>query len=157
MLDVCCGPSEYNRLSKGAYTGFDNSLSYIAYAQKKYSHCRYVHGDAMAMPFEDNSFDAVLFACASHHFSDEEFMKILHEMRRTSRRYIIFDDAIKSDNQGFISSFMYGLDRGSKYRTYDQIKAILRKVEGAELILEKTYRSFPGIYLHAVFVLELIK
>jgi ubiquinone/menaquinone biosynthesis C-methylase UbiE len=156
VLDVCCGTGEYSRLGKWKYTGLDNSHSFIEYAQRKYKYCRFVQGDAMQMPFGDNTFDAVLFACASHHFPEEAFGAILEEMRRISRKYIIVDNAVTSESQGLISTFMYGLDRGTMYRIADHIEQILQKLTDAEIIQKETYRSFPGIYLHAVFILEII-
>lgn len=67
-LDVCCGTADWTiALSKavgnnGHVTGVDFSENMLAVGEEKikgYNNIKLVHGDAMNLPFEDNTFDYV--------------------------------------------------------------------------------------------------
>jgi len=51
-----------------------------------------VRGDALILPFADASFDYVICSLFTHHFTDENVVKILSEMKRVSRRKIFVID-----------------------------------------------------------------
>jgi 2-polyprenyl-3-methyl-5-hydroxy-6-metoxy-1,4-benzoquinol methylase len=51
-----------------------------------------VAGDAFALPFADGSFDFVMCSLFLHHFSDNEVIDLLREMRRLTRRALIVLD-----------------------------------------------------------------
>jgi 2-polyprenyl-3-methyl-5-hydroxy-6-metoxy-1,4-benzoquinol methylase len=52
-------------------------------------------GDALAAPFEDDSFDYALTAMFLHHLSDEQAVQVLREMNRVARRGIIAADLLR--------------------------------------------------------------
>jgi ubiquinone/menaquinone biosynthesis C-methylase UbiE len=111
-----------------------------------------VRADATAMPFQDKSFDAVLFAGSSHHFSDELLKKVLKECDRLSRRIIIIADIVKTKDQGRISRFLYSIDRGKHIRNAEALRGIIQTVLKYPNYHQSTHRTFPGFYTHAVFV-----
>jgi ubiquinone/menaquinone biosynthesis C-methylase UbiE len=51
-----------------------------------------VRGDALVLPFADASFDYVICSLFTHHFTDENVVKILSEMKRVARRKIFVID-----------------------------------------------------------------
>jgi len=51
-----------------------------------------VRGDALNLPFTDKSFDYAICSLFTHHFTDENIIKILNEMARVSRRKIFVID-----------------------------------------------------------------
>jgi ubiquinone/menaquinone biosynthesis C-methylase UbiE len=155
LLDVCCGTGEYSALSKGQYWGLDNSRDHITYARSLYHDFLFVEGDAQRLPFKDRAFEAVLFACASHHFSEDALKSALIEMRRVSRRYVIFDDAVTWAGQSSLSRIFYRLDRGTMFRSVEELERIFGTIRGFKIVARKTHTTFPGIYRHAVFVLQL--
>lgn len=168
LLDVGSGWGEYSRLMAenpsvfnrnppkvGFYVGFDNSLARVSFAQK---HCRDAHfvlADAVSFPFKDGSFDAVLLANTSHHLTDEEFLMGLNEMKRVSRRYIIVDDSVRTENQGAFSRLLYALDRGTMFRFPEQLRQLVLKCPGLKIIKEGMFSTFPGCYVHSFFILEI--
>ena len=154
MLDVCCGLGEYSTLNKGKYTGLDNSESYIAFAEKRYKHCQFIRGNAMQMPFKNASFEAVLQAGSSHHFSDEEFLKMFQEMKRVSKRYIIISDIIRTSKQSTLSRYLYDMDRGNNIRTEKMFDTFFKQEKDYQITLKAHHKTFPGFYFHVVFVLE---
>ncbi len=154
MLEVGCGLADYRVVKRGEYTGLDNSFHYIRFASRKYKDCNFVYGDATRLPFRDKAYDAVLFACTAHHFSDDSFIQALQEMQRVSSKYIIIDDQVEWTKQHRVSKILYDLDRGTNNRTMEELERIIVTLEGVKVAARDSYKSFPGLYLHGVFVLE---
>ena len=154
ILDVGCGFGEYTTLDKGKFTGVDNSFPRVKFARRRYQDARFIQADATRLPFKDKSFDAVLLANTIHHLNDEAVKIGLEEMKRVSRQYLIIDDCVKWTDQTRVSQFFYSLDRGTMFRTPDEIENIFKEISGLKLILKNNHRTFPGLYVHAVFVLQ---
>ncbi len=53
----------------------------------------FYRGDAAILPFEDNSFDVVIYHDSLHHVPIEEIPKAIKEARRVSKKYIILSEA----------------------------------------------------------------
>ncbi len=51
-----------------------------------------VAADALALPFADGTFDVVWCSLFLHHFSEEEAVRMLQEMRRVARHFVIAID-----------------------------------------------------------------
>ncbi|QDW98783.1 demethylmenaquinone methyltransferase [Staphylococcus agnetis] len=88
-LDVCCGTADWTiALSKavgpsGEVTGLDFSENMLKVGEAKTSHMsniRLVQGDAMALPFDDYSFDYVTIGFGLRNIPD--YTKALSEMYR---------------------------------------------------------------------------
>ncbi|NJH68488.1 demethylmenaquinone methyltransferase [Staphylococcus agnetis] len=88
-LDVCCGTADWTiALSKavgpsGEVTGLDFSENMLKVGEAKtsnMSNIRLVQGDAMALPFDDNSFDYVTIGFGLRNIPD--YTKALSEMYR---------------------------------------------------------------------------
>jgi SAM-dependent methyltransferase len=71
VLDVACGPGSVTSLAatRGAVAvGVDFSSSMIAEARRRHPSLSFQEADAEALPFRDNSFDAVIINFGVHHF-----------------------------------------------------------------------------------------
>ena len=88
-LDVCCGTADWTiALSKavgahGEVTGLDFSENMLEVGKEKTKHMNnihLVHGDAMNLPFEDNSFDYVTIGFGLRNVPD--YLVALKEMNR---------------------------------------------------------------------------
>ncbi|QHW37199.1 demethylmenaquinone methyltransferase [Staphylococcus ursi] len=88
-LDVCCGTADWTiALSQavgpeGEVTGLDFSENMLKVGEEKTAHMdniRLVQGDAMALPFDDNSFDYVTIGFGLRNIPD--YSKALSEMYR---------------------------------------------------------------------------
>jgi ubiquinone/menaquinone biosynthesis C-methylase UbiE len=51
-----------------------------------------VVGDALALPFRDREFDAVICSLSFHHLSDVECVQVLKEMWRTTSALVLVND-----------------------------------------------------------------
>jgi SAM-dependent methyltransferase len=84
VLDVACGPGYVAAAARerGAQAvGIDFSAAQIRVAEENYPDIRFVEGDAEALPFPDEEFDAVLNAFGMPHLSHPD--KAATEARRT--------------------------------------------------------------------------
>ncbi len=59
---------------------------------KNYEELSAVRGNALNLPFANNAFDYAICTLFTHHFTDENVVKILIEMARVSRRKIFVVD-----------------------------------------------------------------
>lgn len=50
-----------------------------------------MRGDAFSLPFEDEAFDYGLCSLFTHHFRDDDVVKLLRELARVSRRIFVID------------------------------------------------------------------
>ncbi|QKS71089.1 demethylmenaquinone methyltransferase [Paenalkalicoccus suaedae] len=97
-LDVCCGTADWTiQLGeavgpKGDVKGLDFSQNMLDVGvhkidDKKLSNVELLHGNAMELPFEDNSFDYVTIGFGLRNVPD--YMQVLKEMRR-----VVKDDGL---------------------------------------------------------------
>lgn len=155
VLDIGCGLGECSAVNKGRYIGIDNSFPRIAYAAKHYPKHIFFVGDAISIPVLDKAFDLALLIDTSHHLTDDQFKTVLLGLQRISRRYIVVSDPVIYPGQNFLSKFFYKLDRGACFRTEQQSKAVFDAVPGLQYRSTFSYRTFPGLYIHQAFVLEI--
>jgi len=59
---------------------------------KNFEEIAAVRADAFHLPFADNAFDYAICSLFTHHFTDENVVKIVSEMNRVSRRKIFVVD-----------------------------------------------------------------
>ncbi|MET1030355.1 demethylmenaquinone methyltransferase [Domibacillus tundrae] len=90
-LDVCCGTADWTMAlaeaagPEGVVKGLDFSQNMLAVGQQKIKaagleQIELIHGNAMELPFEDNTFDYVTIGFGLRNVPD--YMQVLKEMRR---------------------------------------------------------------------------
>ncbi|WP_099158363.1 demethylmenaquinone methyltransferase [Virgibacillus ndiopensis] len=90
-LDVCCGTGDWSISlaeaigSEGEVIGLDFSQNMLSVANEKHQHLNmkqlsFIHGNAMELPFDDNSFDYVTIGFGLRNVPD--YMTVLKEMYR---------------------------------------------------------------------------
>jgi len=86
VLDIGCGNGRLLDLFAGKkinYTGLDNSAELVKEARRKYPAAGFVVGEALCLPFEKESFDAVFSVAVLHHIPSGDYRrKFMEEIRR---------------------------------------------------------------------------
>lgn len=87
VLDACCGTGDLAIAARRAgarVTGLDFSQAMLEHARRKEPAIDWVRGDVLALPFADESFDAVTVGFGIRNVDDLEGG--LHELRRVLRQ-----------------------------------------------------------------------
>jgi len=74
--------------------GIDMSLPLVAGVTNGNDHV--LRGDALALPFRDESIDIVLASQVLHHFTDESAAAFISEMNRVARKRVVISDLKRS-------------------------------------------------------------
>ena len=110
-----------------------------------------VAGDALQLPFADNTFDAVICSLFFHHLTNAECVSVLREMWRVARRIVIVNDLHRNRVAHASIRILSALFSRSTMFRNDAAVSVRRAFRPAELghIAEKAgiparvYRSFP--------------
>jgi Methyltransferase domain len=90
-LDVACGTGFLTQHLRGPVTGLDASGRMVAIAAGRVPTGRFVQGDALSLPFPDDSFDRV---CSGHfygHLDERQRVTFLGEARRIAPELVLVD------------------------------------------------------------------
>lgn len=74
------------------------SANSILEESKNFPEIKAVRADALRLPFADDAFDFTICSLFTHHFTDENVVRILKEMRRVSSRKIFVIDLHRHKN-----------------------------------------------------------
>lgn len=92
-----------------------------------------VRGDAFQLPFANASFDYAICSLFTHHFTDENVVKILREMRRVSTRGIFVIDLHRHSAAYFLYKLFCAAFRISPLVREDGLLSIQRSFRPDEL------------------------
>ena len=87
VLDACCGTGELalaDSAAGGRVTGLDFAERMLERARRKHSAVEWVRGDLLALPYDDESFDAATVGFGVRNVADLD--RALAELRRVLRR-----------------------------------------------------------------------
>ena len=96
-LDVACGTGFLTRHLPGEIVGLDQSESMLEEARRQAPNATYLAGDALSLPFEDDSFERVFTGHFYGHLEEPERERFLREARRVAPELVIVDSAIQPD------------------------------------------------------------
>ena len=83
VLDLACGTGEIAALISDRadfVTGLDYSFPMLKVAKKKLPKISFIRGDALNLPFKENSFDTILVSLGLRHFDNND--RALREIKR---------------------------------------------------------------------------
>jgi ubiquinone/menaquinone biosynthesis C-methylase UbiE len=98
-LDVACGTGYLTRHLGGAVTALDQSERMLAVARERLPGARLIAGDALELPFEDDSFDRVFTGHFYGHLEGPVRERFLAEARRVAPELIVVDAAARPDHE----------------------------------------------------------
>lgn len=137
-LDVACGTGWLTQHLRGEITGLDASEAMLEIARERVPGGQFVVGDALALPFEDGSFDRVLTGHFYGHLEEEERVRFLSEARRVARELVVVDSALH-DGVEPVEWQERVLNDGSLwevYKRYFDADELARELGGGEPIFE---------------------
>jgi ubiquinone/menaquinone biosynthesis C-methylase UbiE len=88
-LDVACGTGFLTRHLRGEFVGLDASARMLEVARKQVPNGRFVQGDALALPFEDGTFERVFASYFYCHLEEPERHRFLAEARRVASELVV--------------------------------------------------------------------
>ena len=92
-LDVACGTGFLTRHLRGEIVGLDASDQMLEIARQRVPDGEFLAGDALDLPFADDSFDRVFTGHFYGHLETPERELFLAEARRVARELVIVDSS----------------------------------------------------------------
>jgi demethylmenaquinone methyltransferase/2-methoxy-6-polyprenyl-1,4-benzoquinol methylase len=116
-LDVACGTGFLTQHLRGHLTVLDQSERMLAIAAERLRQATLVRGDALALPFDDRTFDRVFAGHFYGHLAGEDRKRFLAEARRLAPELVIVDSALRTGVEPEESQ-QRKLNDGSRYEVY---------------------------------------
>jgi len=116
-VDVACGTGFLTRHLRGEVVGLDQSEAMLEVARSRAPNATFVHGDALALPFPDSSFERVFTTYFYCHLEEAERVQFLAEARRVAGELVV----VGSIRQGEIAPARWEVRRlkdGSTWTVY---------------------------------------
>jgi ubiquinone/menaquinone biosynthesis C-methylase UbiE len=112
----------------------ERSAESINEESQRFDEISSVRGNALALPFADNCFDYVICSLFTHHFVDEQVVKILREMSRVARRRIFVIDLNRHPIAYLLYTTLGKLVLHNRLLRHDGALSILRSFKAGELL-----------------------
>ncbi len=146
ILDVGAGSGELLRVTAGwtrqtnrrvSAVGLElneRSAESINEESQRFGDISSVRGDALELPFADNCFDYVICSLFTHHFVDEQVIRILREMSRVAKRRIFVIDLNRHPIAYLLYTTLGKLVLHNRLLRHDGALSILRSFKADELL-----------------------
>ncbi len=151
MLDVAAGACDVSEALLGRMRAqivvLDVNPKGLEFARRSLP----VRGDALELPFSDDTFDVVMASLFFHHLSDGNCVRVLENMWRVSRRLVLVNDLHRHPVAYWsIRALVAGFSRSTMVK-HDGPVSVLRAFRPQELLQiaeragvpARVYRSFP--------------
>lgn len=96
-LDVACGTGWLTQYLRGEIVGLDASESMLEISRERVPRGEFLVGDALSLPFADESFDRLLTGHFYGHLEEADRMRFVREARRVARELIVVDSRLHED------------------------------------------------------------
>ena len=116
-LDVACGTGFLTRHLRGEIVGLDQSESMLEEARRQAPNATFATGDALELPFPDDSFARVFTAHFYGHLDEADRLRFLAEARRVAAELVVVDSALRQDVEPEELQERI-LDDGSRWEVY---------------------------------------
>jgi ubiquinone/menaquinone biosynthesis C-methylase UbiE len=133
-LDVACGTGFLTRHLNGKITGLDQSARMLETARERMPEATFVRGDALQLPFPDDSFDRVFTGHFYGHLREEERIRFLGEARRVAAELVVVDASNEhvSVEEEMQERILNDGSRWEVYKRYFTPQQLARELRGGE-------------------------
>jgi ubiquinone/menaquinone biosynthesis C-methylase UbiE len=135
-LDVACGTAYATRWLPGEITGLDQSARMLALAARRLPRARFVHGDALRLPFPDRAFERVTAMHFYGHLEGGDRERFVREARRVGGELVVVDSALREDVQAeeWQERVLNDGSRWTVYKRYFTPEVMLGELGGGETL-----------------------
>ncbi len=98
-LDVACGTGFMTRHLHGEVVGLDQSARMLEVAREQAPSAEFVQGDALDLPFPDDSFDRVFTSYFYCHLEESDRARFVAEARRVARELVVVGTVFSEGEQ----------------------------------------------------------
>ena len=137
-LDVACGTGYATRWLPGEITGVDQSARMLDEARRRLPEARFVLGDALELPFPDDSFDRVATMSFYGHLEGDDRTRFLAEARRVARELLVVDAALREDvePEEWQERVLNDGSSWTVYKRYFTAEGLAAELGGGELVYD---------------------
>jgi demethylmenaquinone methyltransferase/2-methoxy-6-polyprenyl-1,4-benzoquinol methylase len=138
VLDVACGTGFLTRHLRGEVVALDQSEAMLEVARERCPSATFVRGDALELPFADDSFDRVFTGHFYGHLHEPERQTFLAGARRVGRELVVVD-SVRRPGVEPAGVQERVLDDGSRYtvfKRYFTADGLLRELGGGTALYE---------------------
>jgi ubiquinone/menaquinone biosynthesis C-methylase UbiE len=135
-LDVACGTGYATRWLTGEITGLDASERMLEIAAQRLPDARFVHGDALELPFADGAFERVATMHFYGHLEEADRLRFLAEARRVAPELVVVDSALRDDvePEQWEERLLGDGSRWTVYKRYFTPEGLLAELGGGETV-----------------------
>jgi ubiquinone/menaquinone biosynthesis C-methylase UbiE len=140
-LDVACGTGFLTRHLRGEVVGLDQSERMLRIARQQAPRARFVHGDALSLPFESDAFDRVFTSYFYCHLEEPDRVAFVTEARRVGSELVIVG-SMQPDGAESVRWDERRLKDGSTWRVYKRVfvpDELVRELGGGDVLHEGRY------------------
>ncbi len=140
-LDIACGTGFMTQHLPGEVVGLDRSEEMLAIARQRLPDTEFVLGDALNLPFADNTFERALVSVTYGVLPADKQRRLLQEAFRVAPELIVVDAAIREELQPFERQIRR-LPDGSCFlleRHYYKPEQLAAELGGGDVLLAGRY------------------
>ena len=166
ILDVGAGSGELLRVAStwARNAGTDllgiglelNERSAQAILEESNSSIHSVRGNALKLPFRDGQFDYVICSLFTHHFVDEDVIKIFREMKRVARLRVFVIDLHRHPIAYFLYTTVCRVFLHTRLLREDGALSILRSFKSDELLRLAKQTDMKNVSVERHFPFRLV-
>jgi ubiquinone/menaquinone biosynthesis C-methylase UbiE len=137
-LDVACGTGFLTRHLQESVVGLDASARMLDEAARQAPRATFVQGDALALPFVNDSFGRLFTAHFYGHLEEADRTRFLAEARRVARELVVVDSSRASSDVDEAMSERV-LNDGSRWEVYKRWftgAGLADELGGGEVLLD---------------------
>jgi ubiquinone/menaquinone biosynthesis C-methylase UbiE len=135
-LDIACGSGFFTRYLPGEVVALDQSASMIEVARERNAAADYVIGDALELPFEEESFERAFTGHFYGHLDAHERERLLAEARRVAAELVVLDSALHEgvEAEEWQERLLKDGSRWHVYKRYFEPEQLLDELGGGRIV-----------------------